>query len=114
MTTELGLLVHTDLASIKTEAQDLIGSALAMPPAAGHEGGGFASGFASTMKDAIRGVDDKDRAATEKMAAVDNGTSDDLVGAMLSSQQASLSFSMLMQVRNKVMNAVDDLVKLPL
>jgi flagellar hook-basal body complex protein FliE len=32
---------------------------------------------------------------------------------MLSSQQASLSFSMLMQVRNKVMGAVDELLKLP-
>jgi flagellar hook-basal body complex protein FliE len=114
MTTELGLLVHTDLASIKTDAQDLIGSALTMPPAIGHENQGPASSFAATMTDAIRGVDGQDRAAAEKMAAVDNGTSDDLVGAMLSSQQASLSFSMLMQVRNKVMGAVDDLVKLPI
>ena len=46
------------------------------------------------------------------MAAVDAGRSDDLVGAMLSSQEASLSFSMLMQVRNKVMGAVDEVVKL--
>jgi flagellar hook-basal body complex protein FliE len=47
------------------------------------------------------------------MAGVDSGKSDDLVGAMLSSQQANLSFSMLMQVRNKVMGAVDELLKLP-
>jgi hypothetical protein len=33
-------------------------------------------------------------------------SSDDLVGAMLSSQEASLSFSMLMQVRNKVMGGL--------
>jgi flagellar hook-basal body complex protein FliE len=32
---------------------------------------------------------------------------------MLSSQQANLSFSMLMQVRNKVMGAMDELLKLP-
>jgi flagellar hook-basal body complex protein FliE len=31
----------------------------------------------------------------------------------LSSQQANLSFSMLMQVRNKVMGAMDELLKLP-
>jgi flagellar hook-basal body complex protein FliE len=42
------------------------------------------------------------------------GKSDDLVGAMLSSQEASLSFSMLMQVRNKVMGGLDELIKLPL
>ena len=69
--------------------------------------------FAQTMKDAIAGVDAEDRAAGERMAAVDAGKSDDLVGAMLASQQASLSFSMLMQVRNKVMGAVDELLKLP-
>jgi flagellar hook-basal body complex protein FliE len=51
--------------------------------------------------------------ANQKMEAVDSGKSDDLVGAMLSSQQANLSFSMLMQVRNKVMGAVDELLKLP-
>lgn len=65
------------------------------------------------MKDAIRSVDDQDQAAAAKMADVDSGKSDDLVGAMLASQQASLSFSMLMQVRNKVMGAVDELIKLP-
>ena len=48
------------------------------------------------------------------MAAVEAGKSGDLVGDMLSSQEASLSFSMLMQVRNKVMGAVDELIKLPL
>ncbi len=48
------------------------------------------------------------------MADVDSGKSDDLVGAMLASQEASLSFSMLMQVRNKVMGAVDELLKLPI
>ncbi len=65
------------------------------------------------MLEAVRGVNQQDHLAAEKMAAVDSGKSDDLVGAMLSSQQASLSFSMLMQVRNKVMGAVDDLIKLP-
>jgi flagellar hook-basal body complex protein FliE len=114
MSNELGVLVHTDLASIKTEAQDLIGSALATPPTANPDQASLGSSFAATMKDAIHGIDGQDRAAAEKMAAVDNGTSDDLVGAMLSSQQASLSFSMLMQVRNKVMGAVDDLLKLPI
>jgi flagellar hook-basal body complex protein FliE len=65
------------------------------------------------MKDAITSVDNDERAAASRMNAVDSGKSDDLVGAMLASQQANLSFSMLLQVRNKVMGAVDDLLKLP-
>ena len=69
-------------------------------PAAGQQAAG--SGFLHLMENAVLSVD----------AAVDAGKSDDLVGAMLSSQEASLSFSMLMQVRNKVMGAMDEVVKL--
>ncbi|MFT7772914.1 flagellar hook-basal body complex protein FliE [Roseateles sp.] len=73
-----------------------------------------AGGFAESMVQALRGVDGRDQEAAQRVAAVETGESDDLVGAMLASQQASLSFSMLMQVRNKVVGAVDELIKLPL
>lgn len=71
-------------------------------------GSDFLQVFESTLLD----VDARTRSASERMQAVDAGQSDDLVGAMLASQEASLSFSMLMQVRNKVMGAVDEIVKL--
>lgn len=71
-------------------------------------------GFGDILKAAVRSADDKERVAGDKMAAVDSGKSDDLVGAMLSSQEASLQFSMLMQVRNKVVGAMDDLIKMQL
>jgi flagellar hook-basal body complex protein FliE len=115
MSTELAGLIRADLAALTNDAQRL-----AVAPAAdlatgsafnNSQAGGFS--FTQTMKDAIAHVDGEDRAAGERMAAVDAGKSDDLVGAMLASQQASLSFSMLMQVRNKVMGAVDELIKLP-
>src|SRR5438045_1907555 len=103
MGTELAGLIRADLAALTNDA-----SRLAVAPAldagqltqestAGH------SSFAQSMKNALTSVDNEERVATDKMAAVDSGKSDDLVGAMLSSQQANLSFSMLMQVRNKVM-----------
>ena len=68
--------------------------------------------FLKMFEGAVVAVDAKSQTASERMSAVDAGQSDDLVGAMLSSQEASLSFSMLMQVRNKVMGAVDEVVKL--
>jgi len=79
----------------------------------GQEEGG-AQGFAHSMEQALRKVDAKDQDAAAKMGAVESGESDDLVGAMLASQDASLSFSMLMQVRNKVVGAVEELIKLQL
>jgi flagellar hook-basal body complex protein FliE len=113
MGTELAGLIRADLAALTNQAEPPVGGAGARRRAAlcratnkqfllrpDHEAG------------AGRGRREQ-RAAGEKMAAVDSGKSDDLVGAMLSSQQASLSFSMLMQVRNKVMGAVDELLKLP-
>ncbi|MFC0250591.1 flagellar hook-basal body complex protein FliE [Massilia consociata] len=114
MGTELAGLIKADLAALTNEANRLAitpAADLAAQGAFNNSQGGFS--FMQSMKDAIASVDQEDRAAGERMAAVDAGKSDDLVGAMLASQQASLSFSMLMQVRNKVMGAVDELLKLP-
>jgi flagellar hook-basal body complex protein FliE len=83
-------------------------------PALIEDGSERADGFGSFFQRAVQSVDAQDRVAAEKMAAVDAGRSDDLVGAMLASQQASLSFSMLMQARNKIVGAMEDLIKLPL
>ncbi|MDB6001513.1 MAG: flagellar hook-basal body complex protein FliE [Rhizobacter sp.] len=109
----LARAIHADLASIANAAAGLgptEGVSLAIgPPAAAH-----GASFTDSMRSALHRVDDGERHAAERMSAVDSGQSDDLVGAMLASQDASLSFSMLMQVRNKVMGAVEDLVKLPL
>lgn len=109
MGTELASLIQADLASLTNAAGQL---AVAPGIDAGDQAHPGAS-FAQSMKDAIASVDNDERAAAQRMADVDSGKSDDLVGAMLSSQQASLSFQMLLQVRNKVMGAVDDLLKLP-
>jgi flagellar hook-basal body complex protein FliE len=83
-------------------------------PAAANDPSPRVDGFGSFFERAVHNVDAQDRIASEKMAAVDAGRSDDLVGAMLASQQASLSFSMLMQARNKIVGAMEDLIKLPL
>ena len=112
MATELAGLIRADLAQLTNDANRLaIAPALEMPSAGAAHDGAFS--FTQTMKNALDSVDAEDRAAGARVAAVDAGKSDDLVGAMLASQQASLSFSMLVQVRNKVMGAVDELIKLP-
>ena len=64
--------------------------------------------------DAVRAVDAQQHRSGALMAAVDSGQSDDLVGAMIESQKASVSFSALMQVRNKLSSAFDDIMKMPL
>lgn len=108
MNSQLSMLIQSDMLSIRNEAstlgRDEVSAAIGEPSA------GFS--FSDRLKQAIESVDAKEMAANDKMLAVDSGQSDDLVGAMLASQDASLSFSMLMQVRNKVAGAIDELIKL--
>ncbi|GGB87013.1 flagellar hook-basal body complex protein FliE [Pseudoduganella buxea] len=118
MANPIASLIQADLASLTNAAADLAQHTQIAPAAQfggmGSNAGESAGSFAQAMQNAISGVNSADQAASAKMADVDAGRSDDLVGAMMASQEASLSFSMLMQVRNKVMGAVDELIKLPL
>ena len=69
--------------------------------------------FSGAMRQVLDVVNDQQSVASTKMAAVETGKSDDLVGAMIASQKASLSFSALMQVRNKVVMSFEDVMKMP-
>lgn len=107
-------LVGSDLARIEADAAALVSPATIRPAVQEDAGAPAGSSFASSMKEMVRSVDAKEQQAADKAAAVDSGSSDDLIGAVLASQEASLSFSMLMQVRNKVMGAFDELIRLQL
>lgn len=109
MVNNSGFQIKSDLLQMQNEA--MVISPSSFPVA--QEDAGMVN-FSESLKLALQGVNEKDHAASTLMANVDSGRSDDLVGAMLASQEASLSFSMLMQVRNKVVGAVDELIKLQL
>ena len=70
--------------------------------------------FATAFTDIIKAVDNQQHHAGALVAAVDSGKSDDLVGAMIESQKASVSFSALLQVRNKLTSAFEEIMRTPL
>lgn len=70
--------------------------------------------FGGAMRNVINQVNAQQNLSSRMVSAVDAGQSDDLVGAMVASQKASLSFSALMQVRNKLMTGFDDIMRMPL
>ena len=72
------------------------------------------STFASVLNQAIDSVDALQQSASAKQQAIDMGQSDDLAGAMIESQKASVSFSAMVQVRNKLTSALDEVMNLPL
>ena len=68
--------------------------------------------FDHVIKSALQQVNGLQQISETKQTAVDMGKSDDLTGAMLASQQASLSFSALVQIRNKVATGFNDLMSM--
>lgn len=79
------------------------------------DGAGTGTGsIGATFAEVLRSVDADQHRASAAMAAVDSGRSTDLVGAMIESQKASVSFSALLQVRNKLATAFDDIMKMPI
>ena len=70
--------------------------------------------FGVSFEQLIRSVDADQHRASAAQRAVEMGESDDLVGAMIDSQKASVSFSALLQVRNKLSTAFDEILKTPL
>lgn len=91
-----------------------LGEAVPIQPAQAFAGQPGEAGFAAAFDDAVRAVDAQQHRSGALVAAVDSGQSDDLVGAMIESQKASVSFSALLQVRNKLASAFDDIMKIPL
>ena len=75
---------------------------------------GASKSFSELMAQKISSINESQNASSELLAAVETGESDDLVGAMVASQKASLSFSAMMQIRNKLVQAFDEVIKMPI
>ena len=71
---------------------------------------------APTFGDMIRGlvdhVDAKDKASAEETRKLMTGESDNLHQAMIASQEASVAFSLLVEVRNKLVTAYQELSRM--
>ncbi len=73
-----------------------------------------APSFQSVLKQAINKVDQYQHSANNKQRAIEMGESDDLNGAIIGMQEASVTFSAMVQVRNKLAQAFDDVLNMPL
>lgn len=86
-------------------------TSLPIAPAAGSVSPSTVS-FSDALSTALNRVDGIQHSAAAKQTAVETGISDDLTGAMVESQKASVAFSALVQVRNKLTSALDDVLNL--
>lgn len=70
--------------------------------------------FADVLGSSIDSVNSAQQRATELAAAFEAGTADvDLAEVMISLQKASLSFQAMTEVRNKLVNAYQEIMNMP-
>jgi flagellar hook-basal body complex protein FliE len=70
------------------------------------------SSFVDTLSNFIDNVDAKAKAADQANSDILTGKSDNIHQAMISMQEASISFDLLVQVRNKLVDAYKELSKM--
>lgn len=108
---------------LMTSAASLMSEMQALAAEAGGEGSiapnminasSTTGSFGEVFSAAIADVNAQQNSAAAQMQAIEMGQSSDMVGAMISAQKAGLSFSALVQVRNKLMTGFDDVMNMSL
>lgn len=94
-------------AAFKAQASDAI-SGVVRP--VGAASGSTASG--SVVKSFIDGVGAKQQVAAESRRAFLSGESSNIHQTMIAGQEASVAFSLMVEVRNKVMEAYQELMRI--
>ncbi len=72
------------------------------------------SEFGNMLQDALRGVNHLQKVASQSQTDYVRSKEDDLVKVMINSQKSSIGFQALVQVRNRMVSAYQDILKMPI
>jgi len=70
------------------------------------------SGFGDMLKQSIEKVDEKQKAAETLVQRAISGQEQDLHRVMMAQEEASITFDLLMEVRNKLMDAYQQIMQM--
>lgn len=87
---------------------------LPKPTPSSAAGGTNGTAFVDALKNAVDHVEISKKAADKSVESFLNGESDDIHAVGLANQRADLEFDMLLQVRNKVVQAYQEIMRMPL
>jgi flagellar hook-basal body complex protein FliE len=79
-------------------------------PSAGS--GSEPSGFGATLKDAINKVNDLGDVSDQQVSELVQGDRQDIHNVMIAVEKADVAFQLMMQVRNKIVNAYQEVSKM--
>ena len=72
------------------------------------------SSFQETLEDSIKRVNDLQLQADQAIQDLTTGESKDVAQTMIAVQKASLSFQLMTQVRNKIVQAYEEVMRMPI
>lgn len=70
-------------------------------------------GFGSLIKDAVESIDSTQKSAEQEISKAVTGESPDLHRTIIALQTADLKFQLGLQVRNKLVGAFDEIMRMP-
>ncbi|MFM9904726.1 MAG: flagellar hook-basal body complex protein FliE [Pyrinomonadaceae bacterium] len=74
---------------------------------------GSGEGFGSIIKDAVDSIDSTQKGAEQEISKAVTGESTDLHKTIIALQTADLKFQLGLQVRNKLIGAYDEIMRIP-
>ena len=76
--------------------------------------GGSGSGFLDTLRTAVDQANQVQSDADAQVASMLNGNGQDVHSAMIAVEKANLTFELMVQVRNKIISAYQEVSRIPL
>jgi len=68
--------------------------------------------FADTLHEAIGGVNELQKISDEKIQELATGKTDDIAGVMIATEKADIALRAMVQVRNKIIDAYQEIMKM--
>lgn len=68
--------------------------------------------FADTLKEAVNGVNQLHLDADRKAQELATGKTDDIAGVMIATEQADIALRAMVQVRNKIIDAYQEIMRM--
>ncbi|MDG0815355.1 flagellar hook-basal body complex protein FliE [Bdellovibrio svalbardensis] len=68
--------------------------------------------FADTLKDAVSSVNELQKSSDTFAQNVATGKTDDVAGAMIAAERADIALRVMVQVRNKIIDAYSEVMKM--
>jgi len=81
-------------------------------PSLGNAGDSAGESFASVLSNAVHSVDQLNNSAANQVSNLVQGGGGDINNVMIAVEKADVSFQLMMQVRNKIVSAYQDIEKM--